>query len=230
VTTELVEAIRGALGYLEQEGVAIPLEIQLKAFQFGAIKAEGDLSAVNAYYHDELTQALTTYFEGGSITGPRNQAKRAVADAFLDSFELGYTGSGGELPMEEELLAWLDARINTEWGFVAQLFEQARELRKDEEIDTFAWISEKADGYTRGLQGLFNAGGMFAKKNQVLTWHLGNTEKHCGTCADLNGKSHKATWYLARNYIPRQPGAAMECGGYHCDCSLTDKDGNEVTI
>jgi hypothetical protein len=110
------------------------------------------------------------------------------------------------------------------------VFEQAKQLRKEEDFDPLPWVNERADGYTRTVAALYNAGQMHAKRNKMLTWHLGNTEKHCVDCSKLNGKSHKASWYLARNFIPRQPGASMECFGVHCDCRLTDKDCNEVTI
>jgi hypothetical protein len=229
---DLIKSISGAFGYLKQQGEEIPLDIQFKARQFGVIKAAGDLPSVNATYHDAISEILAGYFEdGGSVTGPRNAMKRAAATGFLDAFELGWTENGGELPMEEDALAWLDARLNQEFGYIDGLFEQAKQLRKEEDADTFGWSNERADSYTATLQAIYNAGAMWAKASRVGIWELGNTEKHCATCSKLNGKAHKLSWYLARNYIPRQPGAAMDCGGYHCDCRIKDKKtGEEITL
>jgi hypothetical protein len=224
IVLDTVRAVPGILPYLSDDA---RLYVDLRA---RATKADGDLSSISADYHDEITAALLTYLEGGSATGPRNRFKRAAIESLGDAFDLGYSDGGGELPVDGDALEWLNARIEQEMAHIAMVFEEAKALRKEEDFDALAWASARADGYTRTVAALYNAGGMYAKKNQILTWHLGNTEKHCQDCAKLDGKSHKASWYLARNYIPRQPGASMACGGYFCDCHLEDKDGNEVTI
>jgi hypothetical protein len=62
-----------------------------------------------------------------------------------------------------------------------------------------------------------------AGKMTLFAWMLGATEDHCSTCLRLaEGGAHTAAWYLRRNYIPGQPGASLECGGFNCDCSLVD--------
>lgn len=231
MTEELRAAIRKTYFHLKAHDVLIPADLAVKARALGVIKASGDISSVNRVYHDAITQALTRYFEGSSITGPRNQFKQAMIQAFGDAFDLGWTNAGQELPVDnEDALSWLEARLNQEAGYIDGLFVQAKELRKDKEADFFAWATARADAYTATLQSIYNAAVMFAKGNMMLTWQLGNTEKHCSTCAKLDGGSHRASWYIARDYIPRKPGAAMDCGGYNCDCSLVDPKGNSVTI
>jgi hypothetical protein len=109
-------------------------------------------------------------------------------------------------------------------------FAEAKQLRKEKDFDYFTWATGKADGYVSTVLSIYNAAVLLAKKNQMLTWNLGETEKHCDTCLKLDGGSHRASWYIGHDYIPRKPGASMDCKGYNCDCSLTDKDGEEVTI
>lgn len=194
-----------------------------------ALKASS-IEDINATYHDTITEALIAYFEGGKVTAPKNSFMRGTNQAFNDTFDLGYTDNGGELPLEGDVLDWINARIEEEFGHISVLFEQAKELRKDTDTDAFAWITERADTYTNTLKSIYNSAMLFAKKNQMLTWHLGATEQHCSTCGKLDGNSHRASWYISHDYIPRKPGASMDCGGWNCQCSLTDKEGNEVTL
>jgi hypothetical protein len=189
-----------------------------------------DMGAINAAYHDEITQALIAYFEGGSIAAPKNSFKRATLTAFQDAFDLGYSDGGGELPVDAEANAWLEARTQEEFGNVDALFEQAKELRKDKEFAYFDWVTARADAYSSTAMSVYNSAALMAKKNQMLTWRLGMTETHCSDCSELDGNSHRASWYISHNYIPRKPGSSTACQGFNCDCRLEDSDGNEVTI
>lgn len=55
-----------------------------------------------------------------------------------------------------------------------------------------------------------------------------DVEQHCETCASLNGTRHRMSWFVERDYIPQKPGAAMDCGGWRCQCTLVDTEGNQV--
>lgn len=192
------------------------------------IKAE--LGNINMRYHDEITRALIAYFEGGPIAASRNAFKRAMIQAFGDAFDAGWIDGGGTLPVDDDALEWIGARMNEEAGYIDALFQDARQRRKDKDFDWFAWASRKADRYTAAVTGVYNAGRMLAGNKQMLTWHLGATGEHCVTCVKLNGQRHRAEWYVKRNYIPGKAGAAMYCGGYNCQCFLTDDNGLGVTI
>ena len=224
----LTETITQAFDYCMTNSIDIPLDLHARARNVGAIKAAG-LDDINVIYHDEVTQALVTYFEGGIITAPRNRFRQATTSAFYDAFYLGWADGGGGTP-DPDGIAWLDARIAQEYTYIDALMEQVKMMRKDGDPDWFEWVTQRASGYTATLLGVYNAAKMLGLKGQLLTWNLGNTEKHCETCSQLNGQRHRASWYISRNYIPRQPGASMLCGGYYCDCSLTDGNDNVVTI
>lgn len=226
----LEAAIADAVEYFDSHEIEVPRDIRIRARRVGAIKAGGDLSSINAQYHDAITAALTTFFEGGSVASPKNAFKRAATDALGAAFDFGWVAGGQDMPPDEDALSWFNARLDQEFGFIETVFASAKQLRKEEGFERFAWVGQRADAYTRTAGALYNAGMMFAQKNKMLTWRLGNTEKHCDTCLKLDGNSHRASWYLARNYIPRQAGAGMDCGGYNCDCTLEDKQGKEVTI
>lgn len=196
-----------------------------KAIILSAGKAGGDLSQINASYRDAITQSLVSFFEGGNAAASRNQFKRSAVEALGGAFDLGYGGTP-----ESDALQWLNARVEQEMAFIDELYVNAKELRRDESFDYFTWITQRADGYVSSCQAVYNAGLMFASKNTMGTWNLGQTEEHCPTCNKLNGQRHKLSWYLSRDYIPGKPGAAMDCGGYNCGCSITDDEGNVITL
>lgn len=226
----LLVSIGSAIEYCNTNGIDVPPDLYRRARAAGAVKAASDLASINAEYRDAITASLTKYFEGAAVASPRNQFKRGMVAAFGDAFDLGWTDGGAEMPPDEDALEWLNARVDAEFGFIDGLFAQIKTMRRDEEMDYFSFITARADAYISSVAGVYNAARMYAKKAQPLTWHLGKTEAHCDTCASLEGGSHRASWYISRNYIPRQAGAAMDCGGYRCDCYLTDKDGKKVTI
>jgi hypothetical protein len=227
----LVHNIKAAFDYLESQSQDIPSHIWKEAVKkrIFSVKADGDLGSISAEYHDRITTSLTTYFEGGSVVTPRNQFRRAMIEAFGSSFDMGWVDGGQQMPPDAEALNWFNIRVDAELSYIDVLFEQAKELRKEPDFDFFSWVTNRADSYSRTLNGMYNAALLFAKKNQILTWVYGEAE-HCQTCIKLNGQKHRASWYINRGYIPRKPGASMDCGGYQCKCQLVDAKGKEVTI
>ncbi len=202
------------------------------ALKLAAFKAIDSLVPINAEYHDAITAALLDFFESkrGTVAAPKGRFKVSVSNAFNDAFDMGWALGGGEFPVDKDAANWIGAQMTAEFGHVDALFEQAKALKTEDGFDVFPWVSARADAYTSALQAVFNAGKLFALKGGLLTWRLGNTEKHCPTCAKLDGQRHRASWYIARDYIPRKPGAGMACGGYNCDCGLENKDGEQVTL
>ena len=218
-----VEVIRAAV---RQHPEVLPL---LNAETRGLLKA-ADIGDINAGYHDAISEALISYFDGGSLAASRNAFKRAATEAFGDAFEAGWLEGGGELPFDGEALSWFNARLEQEMGFIEGLFQEAKELKKDPDADYFAWATSHADSYTRTLASVYNQAALMVGNNRVVQWVLGNTEKHCKDCAKLDGQRHKISWFMDRNFIPRTPGASMECQGYNCDCKIIDRNGDEITL
>jgi len=217
---EILRSIR----YRQSSGFPMPADLKARA-----LKAIESLAPINAEYHDAITQVLLDYFGGSNIQTAKGAFKRAMANAFGDAFDMGWAMGGGEFPVDANAADWYTARQNAELGYIDMLFQQAKELKKEPDFDVLPWVNERADNYTSTLAAVFNAGKLLSLKNQSLTWRLGNTEKHCATCSKLDGQKHRASWFVSRDYIPRKPGAGMDCGGYNCDCSLEDKEGNTVT-
>lgn len=226
----LPDKVAEAIQYADNNGIEVPADVRIRARRAGALKAGKTLPEISAQYTNAIIEAIVTYFEGGSVTSPRNAFRRAMVDAFGAAFDLGWVDGGGAMPPDETALEWFNPRVEQEFGYIEGLFANIKQLKKEDGFDYFEWATQRAAGYARSLGGVYNAGKMFAQGSKMLTWHLGETEVHCDTCLKLDGKRHKASWYIARSYIPRQAGASMDCGGYNCDCSLEDDKGNTVTI
>lgn len=237
--TPKLGAVIKALNYLSHNGIPLPADLQLaleakgllKHFPRQGIKKAESIDEANAAYHDTITSELTTYFEeGGAITSYKNAFKQAVVEAFYDSFELGWQDGGAELPLGEDEISWIEARINQEFGFIDMLFQEAKELRKEEDFDYFSWITQRADGYTRMLAEIYNQGTLRARDDIMVTFDGDDGEESCETCTKLKGKRHKISWFVKRNYVPPF-GVGLECGrGGHCQHGLFDDQGNEITI
>ena len=193
------------------------------------IKAAG-YDGVRTVLHGAVFGAVFGYLSGGSLADMRSRMELAVSRAYVETSEIAYQDGGGELPLDPDTAAWARGQLDAQLAYVDELFEHLKDIRREGDFDAGAIAEARASGYAGGLDGFYNEAKMHGAKNIMLTWHLGNTEKHCKTCASLDGKSHRASWYIERDYIPRKPGANLDCHGYNCDCTLTDKNGNEYTI
>jgi hypothetical protein len=229
--TDLAQSIRAALDWCEAEGAVIPLDIYLKARQLGVYKASGDLPAVGAEYNDRIAEILIGYFEGGgSVAAPRNQFRQAAVEALGSAYDLGWTDGGGAFPMDDEALSWLNTRIEQEMAYIGTLFEQAKELRKEEDFDFFAWITQHAASYARTLRELYNVGRVSAMKDKMVTFAGEDGAESCPDCQELKGKRHRISWFVARDFVPPF-GHGLECHpGRRCEHYLEDDQGNPVTI
>jgi hypothetical protein len=193
-----------------------------------AIKAAG-YQAVRDTYWAEVYDAVHDYLTGTRpVTAFRNKHLVAMAEAFTEAANLGYEDGGGELPLDDDTAAWLSSSVTEERGHIIDLFDRLK--AEWDGIDPIHEAFVRADGYASKLDGIYNEARLRGMKNQMVTWVLGETEVHCDTCLRLAGTKHRISWLLQNDYIPRKSGAAMDCGGWNCDCSIIDKNGNEVTL
>lgn len=194
------------------------------------IKAAG-YDGIRTVMRGAIFGSVFGYLSGnGSVADFRDRMITAVSRAYVETADVAYAEGGADLPLDDETAAWARAQLDAQIVFIEQLFRDLRELRKQEGLDAGAVANRYADSYSSGLDGYANEARLRGSKNIVAVWHLGEAEEHCTTCASLNGKAHRISWYIERDYIPRKNGAAMDCGGWNCTCTLTDRSGKEITV
>jgi hypothetical protein len=135
---------------------------------------------------------------------------------------------GGEVPLDADTQAWIDGEILAEKENIKNLFG---DLRKNwESKDAIKEAFARANGYSGKLDSIYTQGMMNGANNPMLKWVEGDTQEKCATCLSLDGKWHRAQWYIDHNYIPGKPYASLDCGGHNCQCKLVDKNGLEYTL
>ena len=230
MTNSLGVAVDRSIDYISRAGLDVPDDIWMSSLRRGIFKADGDLSGINSVYHDANTAALLAAFEGGSIASPKNSFKRATVEAFGSAFDAGWLFGGGELPPDEDALDWLNARVEAEFGFIEQLFQQVKELRKEPGFDPLAWVSARADGYANTLREVYNNASVRAMSDVMVTFDGDDGAESCDTCQMLKGQRHRISWFVTRNYVPPF-GSGLDCAqGGHCQHGLKDDNGSWVTI
>lgn len=197
----------------------------------GVAELQGSPGEILAAHTETVHDAVLRYLVQ-SDAGARafaNEIKRAIAENFPEMFYLNYFEGSDEIDPADD--RWLTQTIAAHVGYVDGTFAELKSF-KDKEYppaELEAEATRRAEAYGASLNAVGIEGKLRGLKNQSLTWHYGDTD-HCDTCASLNGQRHTARWYLNRDYIPGKPGCALTCGGYNCQCYLTDKDGNVVEI
>lgn len=186
-----------------------------------------DYDVLRADYVDRLFDNFIGYASsGGSVTKWRNAAGRAVLEVVAGAIEGAFAEADAE--MESDDTAWLRETQTAQVGHLPGVFDWLKEQRDAETITEDA-VQARAEQWAQALDGIRSEAQLRTKGKEMLTWHVGDTE-HCDTCRRLDGKRHSAKWYIANDYIPGKAGAAMDCGGYRCQCWLEDKNGDEVTL
>lgn len=185
--------------------VRIPQEIAVKTY---------------TYYLRTISSYVRELYNGGS--------EGAFIDGMAELIPAQLTRAWNE-GMRENGLDPVDDMID-EW---ADKLEDLI-LNEYDYVDNFAADITAAAAAASGVDALLSRAEMWANryndvlnisilttKEQKLKWILGATEEHCNTCSALNGiVAFASEWDLSGVHPQGAPNAALECGGWRCDCSL----------
>lgn len=189
--------------------------------------ADPDKLAHEAAYRDirdgfdhQLTGSVTEFMGGANRRASVNAAKRTVVEAY---------GQVADIfgPLEPGDLAKFNQEVADELDYVENLFGDlaVRRTAGDSSVP-----ADRLAQYNRSIDALYNELAASARKRVKVYWERGATEHGCTDCSRLDGQEHTLGYYLQRNFIPRKPGAAMQCGGHKCDCKWKDANGNEINV
>jgi hypothetical protein len=182
------------------------------------IKALGQASyeGVRATYWLAIYDAVQGYLTSeGRVTSFRASAQRAMVEAFGSATDAAYVEGGGELPLDDDTLAWFNGRVSQETGFIDQLFDGLREKRGD--VSAEAEAEARAEAYSRTLDGIFAEAKMRGSENITLEFGGDDGKESCPDCQRMKGKRHKISYILAHDLIPKPGNNTYRCNGYNCD-------------
>lgn len=200
------------------------LHVALKAWGEAERKDIGDIMR---QFDRAATGAVDAFMER-RITRARGERAfdEAITQGWGQAATQGYTDGGGDAnDLEDEDFAEIEGAIADQIEYAAAFWDELPDIREAGE-DPFG----RVDLYVQSLRAWYADWKLRGAANKPLTWRYGDTD-HCETCEWLNDQRHRAKWYREHGYIPRQPGSeTLACGGYRCQCTLVDDDGEEYTL
>ena len=182
------------------------------------IKAQATVDDVAQGFGDNLGDLIQELLRGGrrlSKADFRRDMKKLVKDWAKQVFEVGWEEGGGDVAdVESDDLALLEGFVSEQQGFVNEFSDWLTD--KESDLDA---VPDRVALWASSMANLGQQAKARAMGDPVGEWEYGDTE-HCDTCLELNGQRHRVSWYVKRDYNPRTPGAAMDCGGYRCQCQV----------
>ena len=180
-----------------------------------ALKAAPGYEGVRNTYWAIIYDAVEQYLTGNQpITSFRNAMKKGAADAFISAAEIGYEAGGGELPMDDDTLAWLGEQQTNEFGHIDDLFMRLR--AEWDGIDPIHEAFARADGYSATVDAIYAEAKMRGSDNITLEFGGDDGKESCPDCQRMKGKRHKISYILAHNLKPAPGNDAYQCKGYNC--------------
>jgi hypothetical protein len=184
-----------------------------------AMQRSASYARIRVAYERQLGQAVRLYLNGGNRRTYVNAAKQVMVTQYGATADLF-------LPLESAELGLLNTEVADESGYLEGWFGDLAVQRSAKQIEP---IDERLAFYVSSMDALFNQLNAMQDLKAKVFWQRGATEVGCIDCLRLDGQLHAMSYYVARNFIPGKPGAAMKCGGYNCDCSWIDQKGRPVS-
>jgi hypothetical protein len=182
-----------------------------------AIKAAG-YDGIRTVMRGEIFGAVFGYLSGsGYVTTFKSQMTTAISKAYIEAADVAYIDAGAELPLDPDTAAWARGQLDAQLGFVDDLFEGLREMRKQGGFDAGAVAQARAEGYSRSLDAYYGETKMHGAKNITLEFGGDDGHESCPDCQKMKGKRHKIKYILENDLIPRPGNNRYKCNGYRCE-------------
>ena len=206
--------------------VAIRLAAQIPIIH--AAKAEASIDDMLSGYTEDLRGLIQELLRGGHRTSKadfRRQMKGQIRDYAREGFRIAWEEGGGDVDeAKPDELAKIDDWKNEQQNHVNDFSDWL--MAKDSDLDA---VPDRVTLWANAYESLLNDVKTTAMGDPMGKWVYGDTE-HCDTCLELNGQTHRLSWFKDRNYFPRTPGAELDCGGYRCQCTIISPKTGEVLL
>jgi len=218
-------AILEAIKYLHRRGVDVSIHLERLARNIAVKTLE--------MYQRQLWSYALDFFRGDILDAEFESLFFSAIETQLAKAWNEGADEVGVLPEDytDEDNAIIDGIIADEQSYVTDLgvaILDAIEALVDpknitkEELDAFrSEFGARVDIWTNRYTDVNNQAKLHFGGKEKLVWHLGATEEHCESCSALNGiVAYADEWNEAGVHPQGPPNGALECGGWHCDCSL----------
>jgi hypothetical protein len=181
------------------------------------IKAAG-YDGIRTVMHAAIESAIYTFLSGtGYAATYRDRMAAAVSQAYIETADAAYEDAGAELPLDEDTAAWARGQLDLQLGYVDDLFDQLKEIRKEGDFDADLTAAARADGYSRSLDAFYSEGKMRGGSNATLEFGGSDGKENCADCKRLKGKRHRVSYILSHDLVPYPGNKNFECQCYNCD-------------
>jgi len=183
---------------------------------WAVFRAAGGFDGIRNTYWAIIYDAVYDYLTGDKpVTSFKNKMKKGMVEAFGATIDKGYEESGGELPLDDDTLAWLNEQVANESGYIDDLFSRLKQ--EWDGIDPINEAFARADGYAKTLDAIYAEAKMRGAKNATAEFVGDDGAESCEDCQKMKGKKHKLSYIIANNLIPRPGNDNYKCKGYHCE-------------
>jgi hypothetical protein len=191
-----------------------------------------DYPMIRQSYVSEISGIMSEYLntDGVRVTRYRNLFKQAVANNFLPAFEEGFQAGGGDLPIGDEELAWLQSAYDREFGFITDnLFVRLRDEIKGSPDAFDGEIAARAEGYARTLDGVYSQGFAMGSKDVMVSLGGNDGDESCDTCQKLKGKWMRLSSVIMQDLLIHPGNENYICKGFNCQHYWFDRKGKIYT-
>ena len=207
---------------------SIPAKYLWAAYTLGAASTSKSVNEIVREFRDRLIRSsvdtMSGHYTAEDLAVEHRRLLRDVYQrAYVEGMIEGGATASSELSVQDEqaIQGWLSNQLSYVKGY-AESVAKYPSLPVDQRDPFRKSIYERIDLWSQSVYSLGMMGFASIRKDRLGEWVLGSTREHCATCRTLNGKVHRLSWYVSRNYLPRMPGSGLECGGYKCQCTVVD--------
>lgn len=216
MSQSLSSALKQAVEWCIRDGVDVPSDLLA---QYAIATKDYD------YWRDTLRRMIRNVYNG-LLGGEFEQILESLIRGQLgQAYEMAWADSGGQPPMPDYLRSAYTNDYFQQVGFIREFYRDIIDARI--EGTSLESLIARADLWANRYNEAYNNAMMLIESQNggKMIWRLGGTEDHCETCAKLDGIVAFAREWEASGIQPQNaPNNLLECGGWRCDCSLTQTD------